>query len=503
MFSLNRYSQRLRGLTAILLLTVFAVYGCDKDEKIVTSIDTDLIPPAAITSLRVVDTSTTTATLVWTAVGDDDWTGRAAEYDIRYSTEPIADSVWFEAFFCVGEPQPKLAGSIDTFCVTRLKPDTRYYFSVKALDEAGNSSPASNIVTERTTPSLYVTWERTLGRDAYYEADLAIASDESFVMGAEYDILNVDAYGNLLWTSGWFPEDYNYDIRHVETVSDGTVIISAESWPSWKFIRTDKMGNRIWTTELDLLSKQEMKCFISDPAGGFVGTGWASVYWQGQPDSLNFYYSFAMKINEEGQFQWITPLEDSTDTYGYSPRSIAALADGGYMVLDHYMRLFRIDRDGNLLWLRDIRDQFPKGGSYFGLTIAGTSDGGCVVSGALDYDDIYIAKIDDAGNLEWMRTCGGELSDMVFSIASVGDGYVIAGSTQSFGDEKGDIYLVKFHPQGKILWERTYGEVGKWERACKVLKAPDGGLVVGGIKGRDTDHMNDFYLIKTDPRGEL
>lgn len=88
---------------------------------------------------------TRSVVLNWTAVGDDSLTGTAAEYDIRYSTEPITMATWDQAIQCQGEPQPQLSGSQETFTVTGLLQGVTYYFAIKVRDDANNWSWISNV----------------------------------------------------------------------------------------------------------------------------------------------------------------------------------------------------------------------------------------------------------------------------------------------------------------------------------------------------------------------
>jgi hypothetical protein len=83
-------------------------------------------------------------TLQWTAQGDDGANGRAARYDLRYSTNPITDLTTFlSAAQVAGEPSPQTAGSTETIEVS-LPPGT-YYFAIRTTDEVGNDSGLSNV----------------------------------------------------------------------------------------------------------------------------------------------------------------------------------------------------------------------------------------------------------------------------------------------------------------------------------------------------------------------
>lgn len=85
------------------------------------------------------------ATLLWTAPGDDGMAGRAQEYSLRYSTTPIAEATFASATPAAGLPSPATAGTTETVTVGGLLPNTVYYFAIKTRDEAGNWSPISNV----------------------------------------------------------------------------------------------------------------------------------------------------------------------------------------------------------------------------------------------------------------------------------------------------------------------------------------------------------------------
>ncbi|HEY3216783.1 MAG TPA: fibronectin type III domain-containing protein [Candidatus Eisenbacteria bacterium] len=111
----------------------------------------DTIRPAPITTVAVTGTTESTASLRWTAVGDDSLTGTATTYDVRFSTSPITASNWGSANQAAGEPAPASAGTTQNFTVSGLTRQTTYYFAVRVSDEAGNVSALSNVVSA-TTP---------------------------------------------------------------------------------------------------------------------------------------------------------------------------------------------------------------------------------------------------------------------------------------------------------------------------------------------------------------
>ncbi|MFO8011651.1 MAG: S8 family serine peptidase [Dehalococcoidia bacterium] len=105
------------------------------------------VPPAAVDDLSVTANDMASATLTWTAPGDDGDVGTASQYDIRYSeTKPTPgeeDAWWENATRCQGEPAPQVAGSTETYTLG-ITPGT-YYFAMKTVDDTSSWSEISNI----------------------------------------------------------------------------------------------------------------------------------------------------------------------------------------------------------------------------------------------------------------------------------------------------------------------------------------------------------------------
>ena len=118
----------------------------------------DATPPAALTTLAVDAIASNAVRLAWTAPGDDGGAGSASMYELRYSTAPITAGNFNAAKLAAGLPHPLLAGSAQSFEVAGLFFNTKYYFALVAIDEAGNRSALSNIVNATTlgTPGLDV-----------------------------------------------------------------------------------------------------------------------------------------------------------------------------------------------------------------------------------------------------------------------------------------------------------------------------------------------------------
>jgi hypothetical protein len=86
-------------------------------------------------------------TLKWTAPGDDGMSGRATRYDLRYSILPITPTNFTTAMAVASLPSPGLPGTQESFVVSGLDPTASYFFAMKTVDDVGNWSTMSNVVT--------------------------------------------------------------------------------------------------------------------------------------------------------------------------------------------------------------------------------------------------------------------------------------------------------------------------------------------------------------------
>jgi hypothetical protein len=119
----------------------------------------DTTPPASVGNLASVSPGTCSITLGWTAPGDNGATGQAMAYNLRYSTIQIVDSCCSDPGSCVDfnnaptiaqMPAPHSGGTRENYTLFHLSTGTRYYFAIKAIDNAGNVSAISNVAEGST-----------------------------------------------------------------------------------------------------------------------------------------------------------------------------------------------------------------------------------------------------------------------------------------------------------------------------------------------------------------
>jgi hypothetical protein len=168
--------------------------------------------------------------------------------------------------------------------------------------------------------------------------------------------------------------------------------------------------------------------------------------------------------------------------------SIVQTNDGGYIAAGS--SIFKLDANGTLQWCENI-----SGGAN---CIIQTSDGGYAVAGYTDsfgagQADMFIVKLDSSGTLQWARTVGGTNADYGNSIIQTLDGgYVVIGSTWSFGPPHNDFLIVKFNNTGTLQWSK----IMSGDSPSSLIQTADGGYALAGEILFNANHV--FYIVKLD-----
>ncbi|MFL5762875.1 MAG: T9SS type A sorting domain-containing protein [Bacteroidia bacterium] len=136
-----------------------------------------------------------------------------------------------------------------------------------------------------------------------------------------------------------------------------------------------------------------------------------------------------------------------------------------------------------------------------------TADSGFVICGYSNSFgpggyDIYVIKLNKYYQRVWEKAYGGDDWDFANAIRQTSDGgYIICGSTYSFGNGDQDFYLIKTDANGDTTWTKTFGGI-KEDVARSVVQTSDGGYVVTGYTMSMGDLNGDCYTIRTDPAGD-
>ncbi len=136
-----------------------------------------------------------------------------------------------------------------------------------------------------------------------------------------------------------------------------------------------------------------------------------------------------------------------------------------------------------------------------------TADGGYVLAGTTASfgaggDDMWLVKTDGEGNEQWNRTFGVRENDVGWDCQQTSDGgYVMAGFAGSSSSIYGNVLLIKTDGNGDEMWTKTF-EDDDGSSAYSVQQTADGGYIIGGVTNLGEGH-GDILLVKTDGDGNF
>jgi len=203
---------------------------------------------------------------------------------------------------------------------------------------------------------------------------------------------------------------------------------------------------------------------------------------------------------------WTKTYGGANNDYAYS---VQQTLDGGYIIVgetwsygagESDVWLIKTNSLGDTLWSKTFggtsRDE--------GLSVDLTIDGGYIIVGStFSYGagngDVYLIKTDSLGNVSWTRTYGDSGWNSGYSVLqTIDDGYIITGLTESVNME---VLLIRTDANGDTLWTKTYGD-SAYARGHSVQQTSDSGYIITGLKDSFSGSLWDVYLIKTDANGD-
>ncbi|BDS14812.1 T9SS type A sorting domain-containing protein [Aureispira anguillae] len=316
---------------------------------------------------------------------------------------------------------------------------------------------------------------------------------------APYDVIT-DAAGNV-YITGEFTGTVDFD------PGIGTLNLNSGStlYPSIFIQKLDANGNLVWAKSLGKSYADDMGYALAlDEAGSLYITGVFSGPTDFNPSpwvdtlfSNGGLDAFILKLDAGGNYQWAKALGGGNSDYGYAITTDTF----GYV---YASGIFRLTAD---------LDPGPAVQNV-------TSQGGW---------DIYIEKLDTAGNLIWVKTIGGSSDEHIEDLITdhAGNIYLTgsfegspdfdpgAGTYSIPSDGNEDIFVQKLDSSGNFVWVNTMG--GSYSDRAQCIKLDDAGniYITGYFRGTaDFDPSpathnitgngyQDIFIEKFDPAGNF
>lgn len=282
-------------------------------------------------------------------------------------------------------------------------------------------------------------------------------SDGGFVIAGWGDygmyVMKTDEYGDPLWNKSFDANPFTSETMSLEITDDDGLIMAARSLNDLyggRIIRTDMNGDTLWARGYGQSSYDHFTSCMPTSDNGFIAAG----------------------------------------------RCLISSNNSGYDVL-----LSKLDASGNLEWSKF----FGGPEADYARDVQQCPDGGYVMCGRTvssgNTFEVLVIKTNSSGEMIWSKTYGGSQGDEGYNIELTSDGgYVVCANTYSFNNGYNDIYVIKLDEDGNMQWSRTYGSNGN-DYGCDIKQTTDGGYIITGSEANIGAGYADLTLIKTDVTG--
>ena len=263
-------------------------------------------------------------------------------------------------------------------------------------------------------------------------------------------------------------------------------------------IKTDDAGNQEWKFNSNSFNDNIRGNAAVGLTDGSIGiTGYSN-------NNNNNQDIFVLKLDATGSEKWTRTIVGDQSDKGHD---ILALEDGGMIILgethsngddDSDIWLIKFDSEGNSVDTLLVSIEGRQVGYSFVKTDLDEYVIGGITSGNSGVTDAFIIKVNELGEVVWDYSFGGNYNDSGVSVIYSDGGWVLVGQTYSYDVGMGDILLIKVNDFGELEWMKTIGG-NMQDSALDIQLALDGGFIISGITY--SDYNKDGWIIKTDSRG--
>ena len=362
----------------------------------------------------------------------------------------------------------------------------------------------------------------------------------------DFWVVKISPQGELEWEKSYGGSDYDW-ANHIINTTDGGYILAGFTDSNDGDVSENKGESDCWIVKLNAEGEIEWEktyggslpdiasSIKSTPDGGYIFSGSTQsvdgdVTNEGNDNGFDFW---VVKISDLGVIEWEKTFGGTQNDIS---REIQLTPDGGYILSgetasndgdlneNQGMRdgwVLKLNALGEIQWQKTIggsqhdRAEFIKPISNENYIVCGytNSDDGDIAENK-GSDDVLIFKLNDSGEVLWLKTYGGSGFDKATSlIQTQEDGFILIGETDStdgdVSDIQGqtDIWMIKVSADGNLEWQKTIGGSGMDDWALSIIQSSDNGMVLTGRSNStdgDLEENNggtDFWIVKFE--GEL
>lgn len=331
---------------------------------------------------------------------------------------------------------------------------------------------------------------------AGYTADFTPNDTDAYVV-------RLSAQGDTLWTKALNGPQSRKDLFYkVINTTNGFAFCGYSSsfnanGDEAYMVSMDNNGTVIWEKTYGGPGRDRAQEIVQTADGGYIVCGYVAPFGN--------YSGFLLRLNTNGDTLWSNRYRATGASYS-DLNSVKELSDGGFIacgqapngVNGNDIFIIRTDALGNLMWSNLIGTVENDNGDYI-LPV----DSGYVIAGGKGFDG-YFVKIDTSGNKTWEKVFGGgTLNDDFHQVNTTFDGgFILAGTTSSYGPFDPNIWILKTDGNGDSLWARTFGG-DNHDHGYSAVQSADSGFIVSGYTSSFGFAFENAYVIRTDAQGNL
>ena len=267
-------------------------------------------------------------------------------------------------------------------------------------------------------------------------------------------------------------------------------------------VKTDSGGSVIWEKAIGGPDNDAAYDIIATSDNNLVVTGYTYSYGTGGRNM------WVMKLSQDGEIIWDVNFGKYYNDMGYAVKEIT---DGGLIVVGYtdvystqyrYMWMVRLDADGKFLWEKVI----DYNGFSMATDVIAYDDGSIIIGGQTDslqngWLDFWAIKTDFIGNTIWSHIYPASSTNTWKMVKTDKGGFTALGTTTHMGQAAEDFLLIHFNTGGEVQWSQTYGG-SNFEIGGKLINLGPGiGYVLTGTTKSFGNGITDYYLIATDDQG--